>query len=70
MKGRIVIRAGRCKACQLCVEVCTRRAIAPGGTLNEAGYAAVVFVETAGCNGCALCAVRCPEVAIEVFRGE
>jgi 2-oxoglutarate ferredoxin oxidoreductase subunit delta len=70
MNGRITIAFGRCKACLLCVEVCNKNALRQGSELNEAGYVPVVFDENAGCNGCALCAIRCPDAAIEVFRGE
>ena len=68
MKGTITIRFERCKACQLCVEVCKKGGIASGKGLNKAGYMPVIFDESCGCNGCMLCAIRCPEVAIEVLR--
>jgi len=32
------------------------------------GYRPVSFDEGKGCTGCALCAVSCPEVAVEVYR--
>ena len=70
MKGKIVITGSRCKACMLCVEACNKNAICQGTVLNEAGYVPVVFNKDNDCNGCALCAIRCPEVAIEVYRGE
>jgi 2-oxoglutarate ferredoxin oxidoreductase subunit delta len=70
MKGRITIRADRCKACLLCIEVCQREAIVRGVNLSPSGYAPVVAVEDAGCTGCALCAIRCPEAAIEVERDD
>jgi len=67
-KGLIKIQAERCKACMLCIEVCKQKCIRAGSTLNKAGYLSVEFDENCGCTGCALCALRCPEVAIEVYR--
>ena len=69
-KGRIIIRAERCKACLLCIEVCKNKGIKQGGSLNKAGYVPVERDEECDCNGCALCAVRCPEIAVEVYRDE
>jgi 2-oxoglutarate ferredoxin oxidoreductase subunit delta len=69
-KIKLTIRADRCKACFLCIEVCTRTCIQAGTVLNQAGYMPVEFDDSRGCNGCALCAIRCPEVAIEIFNDE
>ncbi len=68
MKGKIQIDKERCKACMLCIEVCKNKGIEPGAALNKAGYMPVVVGKDADCKGCALCATRCPEVAIEVYR--
>jgi len=68
MKGKITINSERCKACFLCVEVCKKGGIQKGNALNQAGYVSVIFDPECECNGCALCAIRCPEAAIEVYR--
>jgi 2-oxoglutarate ferredoxin oxidoreductase subunit delta len=38
--------------------------------LNLKGYFIADFEEKKGCTGCAICAVMCPEVAIEVYQFE
>lgn len=69
-KAHLKIRTDRCKACLLCIEVCSRGCIHAGASLNPAGYMPVEFDDSCGCNGCALCAIRCPEVAIEIYADE
>jgi 2-oxoglutarate ferredoxin oxidoreductase subunit delta len=69
-KAHVIINAERCKACLLCVEVCSRGCIRIGASLNTAGYVPVEFDDSCDCIGCALCAIRCPEVAIEIFSDE
>lgn len=69
MKGKIDIEAERCKECGLCVITCKHTLIAKGSSYNEKGYIPAVFNDPSGeCNACTLCAVVCPEVAIEVWR--
>jgi 2-oxoglutarate ferredoxin oxidoreductase subunit delta len=36
--------------------------------INAAGYFPVVFNDGSECTGCAICAIVCPEAAIEVYR--
>jgi len=36
--------------------------------INPAGYFPAAFKEGSECTGCAICAVVCPEAAIEVYR--
>jgi 2-oxoglutarate ferredoxin oxidoreductase subunit delta len=37
---------------------------------NSTGFFPATIVNMYKCTGCALCAVVCPEVAIEVWRAE
>jgi NAD-dependent dihydropyrimidine dehydrogenase PreA subunit len=43
--------------------------------MNQKGYYPVFFIEKQlkkegrKCTGCGLCAITCPEIAIEVYRG-
>ncbi len=37
-------------------------------SLNAGGYHPACLRESAGCTGCAQCAMVCPDVAIEVVR--
>lgn len=52
----------------MCIFFCTKKAICLSGSLNAAGYIPVAFSDGGECNGCAICAVVCPEAAIEVYR--
>lgn len=69
MKGRIEIDQELCKGCELCISFCPKECITLSDQFNAAGYLPTVFGEPRECTGCATCAVVCPEVAIEVFRG-
>jgi 2-oxoglutarate ferredoxin oxidoreductase subunit delta len=69
MKGRIEINQELCKGCELCISFCPKKLISLSDTLNAAGYLPSVFNDAGECTGCATCAVVCPEVAIEVYRG-
>lgn len=68
-KGRITIDFERCKECHLCIYACKEGQIQTGSHYNSKGYRPVVFIENGQCTGCTLCAVTCPEIAIEVYRG-
>ena len=68
MKGQIKIDFERCKECQLCIYACKKGHISPAKDYNSKGYRPVSFQEDGDCTGCALCAITCPEIAIEVYR--
>jgi 2-oxoglutarate ferredoxin oxidoreductase subunit delta len=69
MKGYIEINQELCKGCEICMSFCPRKAIASSGKLNAAGYVYAEFKGKEDCTGCATCAVVCPDVVIEVYRG-
>ncbi|MCI8652179.1 MAG: 4Fe-4S binding protein [Angelakisella sp.] len=64
----ITIEAEYCKACGLCITTCKKGVIRYGKGINAMGYHAAEVDGTKGCIGCRLCAVVCPEAAIEVYR--
>jgi len=68
IKGKIEIDAELCKECGLCITVCRQGNLAFSTQLNSGGYHPVVFKDNGKCNGCALCALMCPDCAIEVYR--
>jgi 2-oxoglutarate ferredoxin oxidoreductase subunit delta len=70
VKGKIVVNRDLCKECLLCIEFCRKGCIEAGREYNSRGYRPVTAIEEKECNGCALCALMCPEVAIEVYRDE
>ncbi len=70
--SRIVINKERCKACYLCVDECPKKLIKISeNTTNNLGNRVVEFCDSEGeCLGCAMCATRCPDMAISaVYRG-
>jgi len=72
--GMIEIDLDLCKDCKLCISVCPHRLIESSDRMNQKGYYPAVFVEKhlkkegRKCTGCSLCAITCPEIAIEVYR--
>ena len=67
-KARIVIDRELCKECHLCIQACKKSLILATTELNSKGYHPVACIENEDCTGCTLCAISCPEVAIEVYR--
>lgn len=69
--SHIKIDGQKCKACYLCIEECPKKLIKVGDKVNNLGNRPVVFEDPKNeCLGCAMCAVRCPDMAItEVYRG-
>ncbi len=67
-RGKISINEELCKACGFCIEHCPTDAISFSDRYNTKGYYPAVF-NGGDCTGCAICALVCPEAAIEVWRG-
>lgn len=70
--GYIKIDKKRCKACYLCIDVCPKNLIEIGTEANSFGQFPVEFEDPENkCAGCALCAIRCPHLAIiQVVKSE
>lgn len=68
--GRVVIDSEKCKGCYLCVDVCPKQILKKSEKYNSKGIYPVSFEDNNGeCIGCAMCAKRCPDIAIvEVYR--
>ena len=72
--GYIEIDAEFCKDCKLCIHACPHQLIVTTDRMNQKGYCPASFTEShhkkeeRRCTGCSLCAISCPEVAIEVYR--
>lgn len=65
----IKINNSRCKSCYLCVDTCPKGLIQKSDKTNRLGDFLVEFNDkNKECIGCAMCAKRCPDVAIEVFK--
>mgnify|MGYP004705811471 FL=1 len=69
--SRIVIDESKCKACYLCMKECPKKLIKISERTNKLGNRVVEFDDPKHeCLGCAMCATRCPDLAItEVYKG-
>lgn len=67
----ITINQDKCKACYLCVAECPKKLIQISEKTNNLGNRVVEFCDPNNeCLGCAMCATRCPDLAItEVHKG-
>jgi len=68
----IKIDKTKCKACYLCIDVCPKKLIRKSKETNLLGEFIVEFSDPENqCLGCAMCAIRCPDLAItEVVKSE
>lgn len=69
--SHIVINPEKCKACYLCIQECPKKLLKISENTNSLGNRVVEFDDpNHECLGCAMCATRCPDLAItEVYRG-
>ncbi len=70
--SNIVIDQSKCKACYLCMDECPKKLIKVSDVTNKLGDRVVEFQDpNKECLGCAMCATRCPDLAItKVYKGE
>lgn len=66
--GKVRIASELCKGCTLCVDVCPKHLLQTGKNINSKGYCFVELKDMRNCTACKLCAVMCPDAAIEVFK--
>ena len=67
--GKIVINQSSCKSCYICTETCPKRLIKKSQKTNRLGdYMVELDDKNNECIACAMCAKRCPEIAIEVYK--
>ena len=65
----IKVNNSRCKSCYLCISTCPKGLIKKSSNTNRLGDYLVKFDDKNNeCIGCAMCAKRCPDLAIEVFK--
>ena len=70
-KGKLIIRADRCKGCELCVSVCPKNILAlEEDKVNKKGYHNVYVKNPDECIACASCALMCPDGIINVYKEE
>ena len=68
-KGKVVIKAERCKACELCVSVCPKNILKIDEVeINKQGYHPVCIVSEEECIACGSCGLMCPDGVINVYK--
>ncbi len=68
-KGTVTFDHDVCKGCGLCVSACAVHILQlDEGAINAKGYHPVKVTDPDRCNGCANCAVMCPDEGIVVRK--
>lgn len=65
---RVTIRSESCKSCLYCIKACPKNVLAVGTEVNSKGYQFVYMENPNNCIGCIMCALMCPDAAIEVYK--
>jgi 2-oxoglutarate ferredoxin oxidoreductase subunit delta len=65
---QIEINPQYCKGCCLCQSACKKDVLALGKAVNALGYHVMEAKALENCIACRMCAVMCPEAAIEIFK--
>ncbi|OGQ87426.1 MAG: hypothetical protein A2289_15240 [Deltaproteobacteria bacterium RIFOXYA12_FULL_58_15] len=66
---RVLIEQALCKGCERCVEACPQKILGMSKKINPMGYFMAQVEEQPRCIGCCLCAISCPDCAIQVGMG-
>ncbi len=67
--GTVTFNADICKGCGLCVTACAIHILElDEAVINRKGYHPVKVLAPERCNGCANCAVMCPDQGITVAK--
>ncbi|MFH1414664.1 MAG: ferredoxin family protein [Elusimicrobiota bacterium] len=67
-KKNLIIDAGRCKECGLCIEFCPSGALEFSEKFNSNGFHPVKW--TGECSLCGICYTMCPDYCIEIKEYE
>ncbi|GHV36884.1 hypothetical protein FACS1894187_12340 [Synergistales bacterium] len=65
---KVEIASESCKSCGYCVRFCPKEVLSVGERVNSKGYEYVVPRNIDACVACKMCAVMCPEAAIEIYK--
>jgi 2-oxoglutarate ferredoxin oxidoreductase subunit delta len=62
--GVVYFDLGRCKGCGFCIAFCPPKVLEFSPEFNAQGYRYPQLTNPAGCTGCDLCGLYCPDFAI------
>ena len=65
---RPIFNKEKCKACEMCIEVCPKKILELSDVVNKHGYRIAHCKDDAACIGCMFCAKMCPDTVIEVYK--
>ncbi len=63
---RVLIEPALCKGCERCVRACPQSILGMSKELNVMGYFTAEMRDQPRCIGCGLCAIACPDRAVQV----
>ena len=71
-KNPFIIHLNRkwCKGCYICFEVCPKKVFEKSPEVTEKGFQPVVVARSDLCTRCLQCEMLCPDLAINVEKGE
>ncbi|MFH1226320.1 MAG: 4Fe-4S binding protein [Planctomycetota bacterium] len=69
-KGELVIMPERCKGCGICIEFCSKKALARSKEYNAKGYYFPLAANPQECSGCNMCSLLCPDFAIFMVKSK
>lgn len=68
--NEVIIKEAVCKGCGLCTAACSKGILElDRGRLNAKGYNPAVLRHPEKCVACGMCAIMCPDSAINVIKG-
>ena len=59
-----------CKGCYICLEVCPKKVYKKSSEISEKGFQPVLVAHPELCTLCLQCEMLCPDLAINVEKGE
>ncbi len=65
---RPIFNKEKCKACEMCIEVCPKKILELSAIVNKKGYNVTHCIDDAVCIGCMFCAKMCPDTVIEIYK--
>ena len=71
-KKPAVIRLNQkwCKGCYICLEVCPKKVFEKSREVSEKGFQPVAVARPEACTVCLQCEMLCPDLAVNVEKGE
>jgi 2-oxoglutarate ferredoxin oxidoreductase subunit delta len=69
-KAKIEINQKWCKGCYICLETCPKKVFEKSAEVSEKGFFPVIVARPEDCTSCLQCEMFCPDLAINVKKGE